>query len=70
MALFGAAFGLGIALAGILGWFLSKRPRPGADGTAWHDASLDDWREERDAEARRQRALRDAGEEPKSGDQR
>lgn len=57
MALFSVAFGLGLAIAGVLAWYLSRRSeerRP----PSWRDTSLDDWRSERDRAAEEERRRR------------
>ena len=63
MAFFGLFMGVMLAVAGIVGGIYALRGGGNDKGTstAWHDTSLDEWRNERDAtvEAERQARLAD-----------
>ena len=59
--IFAAAFPVLMFVGGIAAWRMSKKQVEEAEKpTAWRDDSLDDWRNERDAEAEAARATRPA----------
>ncbi|OAI41394.1 hypothetical protein AYO38_03690 [bacterium SCGC AG-212-C10] len=59
MSVFAIAFPVGMFIAGIVAWRLSKQEaKKDREPPAWRDDSLDEWRKQRDLELEQERAIR------------